>query len=109
MATAMASLTSTPGWWVPLETGRPSTGLMQQPTGAMISMESKNPSFLAMVGSTMEASWDTTLPRVLPKVDQAWISGRSSEPVKSTMRCFPSTVTLTCTRMSVLPAGSASK
>ena len=109
MATAMASLTSTPGWWVPLETGLPSVGFRHEPSGTRSSMQSKNPSFFGMLGSTMLASWAMALPRVLPNVDQAWISGRASEPSKSMISRSPATVTATWTWMSRFPAGSASK
>ena len=43
MATAMASETSTPGWCVPLDTGLPSTGFTELPSGGMISMVSAGP------------------------------------------------------------------
>ena len=49
-------------------------------------MQSKNPSFFGIDGSTRLASWAIVYPRVLPYVDHAWMSGRSSEPAKSTMR-----------------------
>ena len=80
MARAMASLTSTPGWWVPLETGFPSVGFRHEPLAYLQLMKSKNPSFLGIPASTMLASWAIVLPRVFPNVDQAWISGRLSEP-----------------------------
>ncbi|MDZ7733363.1 MAG: hypothetical protein U5R31_09835 [Acidimicrobiia bacterium] len=69
-------------------------------------MESKKPSFLGISGSIMAAIWATVYPRVLPKVDQAWSSGRSSVPVKSTWSRSPSTVTVTCRWTSGFPRGS---
>ena len=89
MARAIASLTSTPGWWVPLETGFPSVGFRHEPSGTRSSMQSKKPSFLGMLASTMLASWAMALPRVFPNVDQAWISGRLSEPAKSMISRSP--------------------
>lgn len=104
----MASPTSTPGWWVPAETGLPGRGLTQQPSGTTRVIASKKPSFFGIVGSTRLASCAITYPRVLPKVDHACSSSRVSDPVKSTVRWSPSTVRRTCTRMSVFPAGSLS-
>src|SRR5437660_5428128 len=80
-ATAMTSPMSAPGWWVPALTGLLAWGLSTQPAGATSSMPSKNPSFLGMAGSIIEAIWAIVYPRVLPNVDQAWISSRVSEPV----------------------------
>ncbi len=51
-----ASPTSTAGWKAPSATGFPGGGCRIEPSGMIISTASKSPSFLGMVGSTIEAS-----------------------------------------------------
>ena len=60
MALAIASPTSTPGWWVPAATVSPGRGFSTQPSGTIRSMELKKPSFLGIAGSIIEAICATT-------------------------------------------------